>query len=336
MFRAFLAGSLVLSVFAAGEVRANPDASSADYVSLKVTFRLPGGHVYRMTLDDEAVVEDISIALDKLSPGTLDAWLNLSPHGKWLLLESDRFDSGCITWACLSVISADLSVGEAVFAGGALIHPEGFSAIGPNGESVVWPTFDGPHSRDLWVSERGDNGWSPRQLITALSPYQWNAQPAISMDGQSVVFDCGDQPSGTAGTGICRVDIDGRGFVTLLTPTDIPGAVILHHPDFAPDGSVVFEAETEGEKIWRLPAGGSSATIVAPDQNNDNSPCVLPDGRIVSVWLGRPGGDDDHELKVMDAGGGNHEVPLPGADVLDSAVGCGGLLEAVIADGFEE
>ena len=57
--------------------------------------------------------------------------------------------------------------------------------------------------------------------------------------------------------------------------------------------------------------------------NNDNSPCVLPDGRIVSLWLDRPDGPSVHELKVMSADGASFEMILPDVDVLDIGLGCG-------------
>jgi len=57
--------------------------------------------------------------------------------------------------------------------------------------------------------------------------------------------------------------------------------------------------------------------------SNDNSPCVLPDGRIVSLWLNRPGGQGFHELKVMAADGSGGVVLLPDVDVFDVGLGCG-------------
>ena len=71
---------------------------------------------------------------------------------------------------------------------------------------------------------------------------------------------------------------------------------------------------------------------------NDNSPCVLPDGRVVSLWLNGPGNDPGlHELKVMDADGSNEFRVLIGVDVSDSGIGCGGggSTDGIFASGFE-
>jgi hypothetical protein len=58
---------------------------------------------------------------------------------------------------------------------------------------------------------------------------------------------------------------------------------------------------------------------------NDNSPCVLPDGRIVSLWLGRPGNRNGvHELKVMNEDGSRARMLLENVDVDDIGTGCGG------------
>ena len=55
----------------------------------------------------------------------------------------------------------------------------------------------------------------------------------------------------------------------------------------------------------------------------DSSPCVLPDGRIVSLWLDRPEGSGAHEMKVMAADGRIFFMLLPDVDVLDGGIGCG-------------
>ena len=53
---------------------------------------------------------------------------------------------------------------------------------------------------------------------------------------------------------------------------------------------------------------------------NDNSPCVLPDGRIVSLWLE----NILHEIKVMSTDGSTFKILLKKTDVFDIGIGCGG------------
>jgi hypothetical protein len=66
------------------------------------------------------------------------------------------------------------------------------------------------------------------------------------------------------------------GFRVVLTPADSPSGLTdtgeLHSPDYAPDGSIVFEADWEGEEIWRLPAGVSEPVRITNAFGNDNSP----------------------------------------------------------------
>ncbi|MCP4419712.1 MAG: hypothetical protein GY805_24130, partial [Chloroflexi bacterium] len=90
-----------------------------------------------------------------------------------------------------------------------------------------------------------------------------------------------------------------------------------------PDGSIIFEADWNGEQIWRLPAGSNAPVRVTDAFGNDNSPCVLPDGRIASLWLDRPDGNGGHELKIMTADGNDYFLALMDLDVFDLGLGCG-------------
>jgi Tol biopolymer transport system component len=224
-------------------------------------------------------------------------------------------------------VAGDLSSGEAVLASGALVHAQGFSAVASGGKLIVYPASGGTHSRDLWAVRRSGGSWGAPVLLTGDSPYEWNDQPAISADGSRVIFDCGDQPYGAEGTAVCEVDSDGTGFSVVLTPAQGPGGAnltALHHPDYAPDGSIVFEADLGDEQIWRLPAGAREPVRVTTQFSNDNSPCVLPDGRIASLWLDRPGGSGAHEIKVMAPDGSSYVMLPTEVDVADIGLGCGG------------
>jgi len=98
-----------------------------------------------------------------------------------------------------------------------------------------------------------------------------------------------------------------------------------HHAGRAPDGSLVFEADADGERIWRLAPASAIPTVIG-DYNDDNTPCVLPDGRVASLYLGRAGGAGAHELKVMNLDG-THPVMLvtfaSGDGIADIGLGCG-------------
>lgn len=292
-----------------------------------VTFRHPDGHVYRVDARGGAVPEDVSAALQAIAPGN-DVWLNTSPDGRWLVFETDRFDPRCGSWECLAVVAAETLAGGLVLVAGEPLHT-GWAAVASSGTLIVFEL-----DFDLWSTELVGGAWTEPLLLTAASPYDYNSQPAIAADGSAVVFDCGPEPYGAAGTAICKVGVDGADLRVVVAPADIPGSVALHHPDYAPDGGLVFEGDAGGERIWRLPAGATTAELVGAAYGNDNSPCVLPDGRIASLWLERPGGASDHELKVMSADGSSYQMLLTDIDVLDIGIGCGGGVE-LFADGFE-
>ncbi len=308
-----------------------PTPSSTEVISAPaggghITYQLPDGHVYRIEARDGAVPEDISLALNRLAAGSEDGQLNISPDGEWLVLNTDRFDPECVGWACLAIVPSDLSVGEAVRSNGQVIHPEGSSAVASGGNLIVYPSGDGPHDLDLWSVTRGGGNWGAPVLLTGDSPYAWNSQPAISADGTKVIFDCGDEAYGQEGTSLCEVGTGGMGFRVALTPAQGPGGSpqnALHHPDYAPDGSIVFEADWEGEQIWRLPLGATDPVRLTAQFDNDNSPCVLPDGRVVSLWLLRPGGSGFHEIKAMALDGSSYIMVVTDEDVFDVGIGCG-------------
>ncbi|MCZ7574999.1 MAG: hypothetical protein M5U01_41145 [Ardenticatenaceae bacterium] len=218
-------------------------------------------------------------------------------------------------------------------ANGALVHPGGVAAVASGGDLIVYPSEDGPHDVDLWaIRRREEPGGAPEHrfgapvLLTANSPYAFNGQPAIIAEGNVVVFECGDEPYGAEGTALCEAATDGTDFRVVLTPNDspagLPHAGALHHPDYAPDGSIVFAADWDG-RIWRLPGPDAAPFPVAPQFEGDDSPCVLPDGRIASLWWNRPGGPGSAELKVMAADGSQFRMVLTGVDVAPAGIGCG-------------
>ena len=286
------------------------------------------GNAYRISAQEGATPEDITQALDQLYPGGGDDSLNISPDGEWLVLDTERFNSECDGWACLAIISADLSYGDVVRAGGQMVHTEGISAVASGGNLIVYPFGDGPNEVDLWAVTRAGDSWGAPLLLTADSPYSFNNMPAISGDGSKVVFNCSSEPYGGEGTAICEVGTGGSGFNVVLTPADSPAGYpttgALHQPDYSPDGSIVFEGNWGNEQIWRLAPSASEPVLVTQEFGNDNSPCVLPDGRIVSLWLDRPSGTGAHEIKVMESDGSSFIMVLPDLDIWDVGIGCGG------------
>jgi len=291
-----------------------------------ITYTL-NDQVFRLDAKEGSAPQNISQALDQLSPGRGDRWLNISPDGEWLILETERFNPECVEWACIAIVNADLSKGEAIIANGELVHTEGFGAVSSGGNLVVFPFGDGPHQVDLWAVNRKDETWEGPFLLTSESSHEFNHQPSISNDGSKVVFNCGQESYAGKGSSICEVNMNGTDFRVVLTPTNSPTGFpttgALHNPDYAPDNSIVFEGDWGSEQVWRLPPNGSEPVLVVSNFSNDNSPCVLPDGRIVSLWLDRSGGRGFHELKIMTPDGQSFFMPLQNEDIIDIGIGCG-------------
>ena len=314
---------------AAGEISTDSSSasSSSDGPHLgRIAFTTENG-VFLLDASEGAAPINLSDALDQLSSGSGDRQINLSPDGEWLVLETERFDDECVDWSCLAVISADLLSGEAIRAAGEIVHPEGYAAIASGGNLVVYSSNEGPHGIDLWAVSREGDSWRPAAMISADSPHDFNFQPAISDDGSKVVFNCGPESYAGEGSALCEVNVDGSDFHIVLSPANAPAGFpstgALNHPDYAPDGSILFESDWGGEQIWRLPVGASEPFRVTDEFGNDNSPCVLPDGRIVSLWLERPDGESLHEVKIMTANGNGFLMPLIDVDVIDAGIGCG-------------
>ena len=74
-----------------------------------------------------------------------------------------------------------------------------------------------------------------------------------------------------------------------------------------------------------MPGGSADPKLIGTSFNNDNSPCVLPSGAIVSLWMQRPGGSSVHELKVMAPDGSSYFMigSLLDVDIQDIGIGCG-------------
>jgi hypothetical protein len=328
-----------LLLFALGAVRCGgPAASSVPTTPLAatptgyVTYRLAGGDLYRLEARRGARPTDVSTALDALSPAAPDEWLNTSANGRWLLTSTERF--GCGGWACLARVSGTLRSGAAIRAPRGALHADAFGAISSDGRTVVYPQGGGRHIRDLWVTRLVAGSWTAPRVITDASRHPYNMQPAISADGRRVKFDCGPGVPEIAGTSICEVSSSGGPVTVVIAPTDGPGGSLhnlVHHPAFAPGGGTVFEADWHGEQIWRV-ALSSRRPVLVSRVHNDNSPCVLADGRIVSIDFDRPGNRRAvGELRVADPHTGRGAEILTGHNVADIGIGCGGGASAVAA-----
>jgi hypothetical protein len=291
-----------------------------------VAYRLPDGHWRTIAATVGARAFDVSGALDAISAGK-DNGASLGVDGAWIALDTTR--AGCAGGDCLALASSSGSQLSLVRTGGMETQVHARPAVGPGGTTVVYPVSTSQLRSDLFASRNVGGVWSAPQILTASSAYPSHHDVAFSFDGAKVVFDCAPSDYQAPGGAICEASVDGSAFRKVIGSADLPGATAaneVHHPAYAPDGSVVFEADWNGsEEIWRLPAGGNTPTRISPvDETDDNSPCVLPDGRIVSLWLGRAGNPTNlHELKVMNADGTGTAMLVTGVDIVDVGTSCG-------------
>jgi hypothetical protein len=307
-----------------------------------VVFRLPDGHDYRVEARDGAKPEDLTKALDAIGAGT-DGFVNTSPNGAWMVVQTSRF--GCGADLCVAVVDRAACQAQVVVANHApdgltrltseIVRPQAISTISSKGDILIYPA-EGVHPRDLFSVHRTGDAWGTPVNLTATSPLPYNLQPTISADGARVLFDCGTDPGAGAGTSICEVGTDGKG-LRIAVPSEASGKKgANHHAAYAPDGSIVFEGTWNGgaEQVWRVTPDGQAALVNQEVTNDgdsrytdDNSPCVLPDGRVASLWLGRAGSGtgqkpSGHELKLMNADGTNTQMLVTGVDVVDIGIGC--------------
>lgn len=297
-----------------------PDGNSGPgWVTYSVADR-----VYRIGVDSGDGPIDVSAVFDETSEG-VDDEPAASRNGRWLLVNSGRFRRECAGGTCLVRYRGDLTEPEPVLAGGVAISPDSRAAISDSGELVIYSS-EGEHGDDLFAVTRGPDGWSTPVLLTVDSPHEFNVRPVLSRAGDLVLFDCGPSPFSGEGNGICEAAIDGSGFRRVLDPAQPPDGIspglVVEHGDYMRDGTIVFEADWDGEAIWMLAPGAAEPVRISAEFSNDNTPCVLPDDRIASLWLGRPGGGALHELKVMAADGSDSTVVTPGVDVMDIGLSC--------------
>jgi hypothetical protein len=104
-----------------------------------ITYSVGTGPLLRVEARAGAKPQGVSAGLDRRFPGGGEQFLNQSPDGKALIIQSERF--GCAGNPCLAVVSSNLKSGGAVRGG--TVTVQGFSAVGNGGRVVVYPAQGG-------------------------------------------------------------------------------------------------------------------------------------------------------------------------------------------------
>lgn len=287
--------------------------------------------LWRVAAIQGGAIVNLTALLDVISilPGTHQGPITVSTDGKWYVFLSERFDSNSQGYAGLTIVNSGIQSAETIISGGQTIHGEGGQATN-GGRTVVYVNDGGPHTRDLFVVHKQGNTWTTPQCITTQSPFVWNYWPVISKDSSKVIFDAG--ANSFPSTSICEVNLDGTGYREVIsintTPPGYTTSPAVHSPSYSPDGSVIFEAEWGGgERVWKLSTGNPVPALLNASYTNDNSPVVLPNGKIASLWLNAPGSSGLHLIKLMDSNGQNYVMltssSSPFTEVDDIGLGAG-------------
>jgi hypothetical protein len=91
---------------------------------------------------------------------------------------------------------------------------------------------------------------------------------------------------------------------------------------------LIFESDRgTGELISKYDPRTSSEAAVFPGYSNDNSPCVLPSGHVVSLWCDNDSAGGIHQLKVSLPSVSGHFVLMPEVDVTDAGIACSATID---------
>ncbi len=294
-----LAGALLLA--GCGAAAPVPAAGGG-----RVLFELPDKSLRLVAATAHGSLVDVSARLGVTGPGAL------SRNGSWLVASTDD--------GCLVVSTGDFTKAEKVAAHGSCVAQYADTVdVSGDGALVVF-NASGTHERDLYAVRRNGSGdWSEPVELTGKGPYAVNKLPRLSDDAGTVVYDCSNGEESDEGTGICEVGTGG-GDVRTVLKQPLGDWTAFHSAAYRPDGGLVFECHHPGEElVCALPPGAHDPVrVTAAGTSNDNSPCVLPDGRIASLL-----DTGTHVLHVVGPTGGDPVTVYDAQDVLDAGISCG-------------
>ena len=234
--------------------------------------------------------------------GRNDGPINVSHNGKWYSFVSEQFDADCGGWGCLTVADSNFNTIVSIKdMSGTVFHNERIAMVSDDGKAIVFATDNGPHSRDVFIIHKTNSGWTTPKVLSSGSTLAYNINPRFSFDHSKVVFQASSQEF--PGEVIYIIDTNGNNLTNKINISaivnGINGCSEVHMPAFAPDGSIYFEGHWSGERLWHYANAASTPVLVDGTDGNDNSPVILPDGRIASLQLPNA----THDLKIENANG---------------------------------
>ncbi|KRD31913.1 hypothetical protein ASE35_13150 [Lysobacter sp. Root916] len=153
----------------------------------------------------------------------------------WLMLAAGASDASSPAVAGeASKPSIEILDTPAVFAPGiaSTRYAEIRLTLSPDGRTALWFSRDRPGGAggyDIWISRRGEQGWSEATPVPFNSPGR-DFDPAFSADGRSVYF-CSDRPGGLGADDLWRVAVVATGFGE---PEPLGAAVNSPGKEYAP------------------------------------------------------------------------------------------------------
>ena len=279
-------------------------------------------HVGWLNIDTDTWF-DVTNYLDNTYGATgEDEWFTISSDARFYLLETERptVYQGWhgLTWGTLDANGIPC---EPVVVDGAP-HPEGFCTIASGGMMIAMVLRDNTNRNDIWVTTRTGNQWSRNDEINlSVNSSGNNGGPVFSQDLTKVIWTSYNNP----GMDFDENSVLGNNFQSILSHTRLGASAQIIRPSYESGNTIIFEGELNGEQCYRYDptTPGIDPVVIDGNFNNDNSCASLPDGRIASFWLERPGGPSVHELRVMSKNGVHESVLQLNIDFWDFLITAG-------------
>lgn len=250
-----------------------------------------------------------------------DRWLAVSNDLTYYIMESER--SGFNGWSGLvwGTFNANGEPSKPKAVDGT-VHPEAHGSISRNGTHIAITIRSeiGNGRTDILLLKRNGDVWDRSKDITiSAASGRSDEEPQFSVDGSKVIWTSSNNwNAGGDEVVFAENNLNGNAYKELMNASRLGPSAKMLRPSYQADGKIVFEGEVSGEYCyrWDPKTPGSDPVIINSRYSNDNSCTALPDGRIVSYWMERPG-SAGHELRVMLPNGQHLTVLQPGVDFWD-------------------
>lgn len=278
--------------------------------------------LYMINLET-GVTENISNKLNSIiGENRKDNAINISPDGSHLIINSK------LNGNKLYIINIDNNTKDVLKIENRYIWPEHAFAISNDGNIVAITKRNKGSGTDVVSYIKSNGKWKKGVILSKGTDEDFFAGgPAFSFDSKRIIFTCRVKQNILA---LCSNNISGNDLKIEVSERnlDTQKLHLIRSPDYTLNGDVVFEVEDVlGEVIWIKKTDKEKAYPINTTFRNDNSPCVLPNNYIASLWLSRPGNPKGkHELKLMPQNGSHYKMLVKDINIRDIGLGCGGSL----------